>query len=90
MLIEWNEEKNIEVSSKEERFFISFKDCKEKILAWEILAILPNKNKPHQKIFVLKIKNYPIAVPFVETEKWIFLKTLYPERRFKKYLKEDL
>lgn len=47
----------------------------------------PNKEKyPSQKIFVLLINNYIFLVPFVENEKYIFLKTIIPSRKFtKKY-----
>lgn len=50
----------------------------------------PNSNKyKHQKIYVIELNNYVYLVPFVESENKIFLKTIFPSRKFtKKYLKE--
>lgn len=66
---------------------IGFEEISAAIASGNVLAILdhPNKKKfPNQKIFVIKIKNYVYAVPFVETEEEIFLKTIYPSRKYKK------
>lgn len=35
----------------------------------------------HQKIFVVEIRGYACHVPFVETDREIFLKTVYPSRK---------
>ena len=41
----------------------------------------PNKEKYlHQRIFVVDINNYAFLVPYVESEKEIFLKTVIPSR----------
>lgn len=43
----------------------------------------PNKSDyPHQRIFILQIKDYVYLVPYVETEEEIFLKTIIPSRKF--------
>jgi hypothetical protein len=82
--INWNLEKNKKLI--EERN-ISFEMCLLKIQDGEILDILHNRNYIEQKIFVLEIKNYIYLIPFVETEKEVFLKTIIPSRKFtKKYL----
>jgi hypothetical protein len=51
----------------------------------------PNKERyPNQDIFIIfiMIKNYVYLVPYVETEKEIFLKTIIPSRKMtKKYKK---
>ena len=51
----------------------------------------PNKERyPNQDIFIIfiMIKNYVYLVPYVETEKEIFLKTVIPSRKMiKKYKK---
>ncbi len=45
----------------------------------------PNKNKyPTQSIFVIKIREYIYAVPFVEDDEKIFLKTIIPSRKLTK------
>jgi len=41
-----------------------------------------------QRIFIVKIREYAYLVPFLETEREIFLKTIIPSRRAtKKYLR---
>ncbi len=59
----------------------------------DLLDILehPNKEKyPEQKIFVVNVKNYAHLVPFIETEKTIFLKTVIPSRKMtRKYLGDN-
>ena len=72
----WNNNKNEEL--KKERG-ISFEDVIYYIENRQLLAILKhtNQNKyPGQKLFVLEIDNYAYLIPFVETEKEIFLKTI--------------
>jgi len=45
----------------------------------------------HQNVYVVRMKGYVFAVPFVEDEEKIFLKTIFPSRRYaKKYLKDSL
>lgn len=50
----------------------------------------PSSNFPNQEVFLVAINNYPCIVPFVETEEDIFLKTIIPDRRFKKFIEENL
>ena len=63
------------------------------IEAGDVLDIIEPQNKkkyPNQRIFVVNINNYAYRVPFVENEKEIFLKTIFPDRRStKRYLKGD-
>ncbi len=49
----------------------------------------PNREKyKEQKLFIVKIENYVYLVPYVETKKEIFLKTIIPSRKAtKEYLK---
>lgn len=84
----WNNEKNAKL--KEERG-ISFEDIVFHIQQGQILAIAdhPNQEKyPNQKIFIVKVDNYAYLVPFVESEKEVFLKTIIPSRKAtKQYLR---
>ncbi len=70
---------------------VSFTDAIKAIKTAKAVDVIdhPNKNKyPNQRIFILKVKNYIIAVPFIETKDEIFLKTIYRSRKYtKKYLK---
>ena len=50
----------------------------------------PSAKDPHQKIFVVEIDSYAYAVPYVEDNEKIFLKTIIPSRKAtKKYLKGE-
>ncbi len=85
--IRWNEEKNRKL--KEQRG-ISFEDVIIEIEKGHILDILEHPNQQRyagQRIFVVEINGYAYLVPFIETEKEVFLKTVIPSRKAtKKYL----
>jgi hypothetical protein len=52
----------------------------------------PDSDRPHQRIYVVRIENYAYAVPYVldQENREIFLKTAYPSRKFtKQYLKGE-
>ncbi len=76
---------------KEERN-ISFEEVVLNIEIGNLLDILEHQNKnryPNQKIFVIFIRNYTYCVPFVEEGEKVFLKTIFPSRKFHKiYSKE--
>ena len=96
---EWNDEKNERL--KEERgmesaqggrqFCVSFEDILYYIDKGDVLDIVPHPLQakyPGQKMFVVAVDNYAYLVPFIETEKGVFLKTVIPSRKAtKKYLK---
>jgi len=48
----------------------------------------PNKQKyPKQKMYLIKMKNKIVIVPFIEEINYNFLKTIYPSQKYtKKYL----
>jgi len=85
----WNNDKNEKL--KKERG-IAFEDVIYYIENEKLCAILKHKNQVKylgQKIYVVEINNYAYLVPFVETEREIFLKTIIPSRKAtKKYLEE--
>ncbi len=86
----WNIEKNLLL--KKERNF-SFEQIVLHIESGDLLDIVahPNKEKfAHQKMLIVKIEDYIIAVPFVENNKERFLKTIIPSRKLtKQYLKDE-
>ena len=41
---------------------------------------------PNQRIMVISIENYPYCIPYIMNDKEIVLKTIYPDRKFKKLL----
>lgn len=87
--VDWNKDKNEKL--KEERD-ISFEEVSEAITSKKTLDAFdhPNQKKyPGQKVVVVEIRNYAYFVAYVEDEKKIFLKTVYPDRELtKKYLKK--
>ena len=57
------------------------------------VAVLMHPNQlryPNQKISVVLIEDYAYLVPFVETDREIFLKTIIPSRKATKQFKGDL
>ena len=86
-LYNWNNEKNLLL--KQERGY-SFEQIVSHIESGDLLDIVehPNKEKyAHQKILIVKIEEYVIAVPFVENGNERFLKTIIPSRKLtKQYL----
>lgn len=86
----WNTDKNEELKKSRN---ISFEEIVLAICSDSLIDIYehPNQNKyPGQKIYAVDYKEYIFLIPFIETEKEIFLKTIIPSRKAtKKYLKED-
>lgn len=86
--IHFNKEKN-QFLKKIRR--ISFEDIIRAINNGKIIKVINHPNKirfPNQKIYLIHINDYIYAVPYVETEKELFLKTVYKSTKYtKKYLK---
>ncbi|MEN8146321.1 MAG: toxin [Campylobacterota bacterium] len=86
----WNPEKNLLL--KKERN-LSFEQIVSHIESGDLLDIVEHPNKErfsHQKILIVKIEDYVIAIPFVENAKERFLKTIIPSRKLtKQYLKDS-
>ena len=80
-LFDWSDEKNRQLQKERG---ISFEKIAFHIQSGKLLAILehPNRQKyKNQKIAVVDIDGYAYAVPYVETEEVIFLKTAFPSRK---------
>jgi uncharacterized DUF497 family protein len=86
----WNHGKNKRL--KVERN-VSFEEVVFHIERGQLLDIVehPNQEKyKGQRIFIVNINDYAYLVPFVETEREVFLKTIIPSRKAtKKYLRGD-
>lgn len=71
---------------------MTFPDVIEAIAEDKVLAHFdhPDQEKyPGQKIFVLENNGYAYCVPYViDGERW-FLKTIYPNRKFKNLIKGE-
>ncbi len=87
--IVWDAEKN---SLLQKERSVCFEDILLALAKGDLLDHLvhPNQGKyPGQSIMVVKIRDYAYLVPYVETEEYIFLKTVIPSRKAtKKYLKK--
>ena len=69
---------------------IGFLDIIKAVEEGHVLKSIDNPNRkkfPNQKMMLVKIKKYIYVVPYVETENEIFLKTIYPSRKYTKKLK---
>ena len=80
-IFNWNSEKN-QLLVRERG--ISFERIVFEIASGNELAVLnhPNQGKyPGQKISMVQVDDYVYAVPFIETETEIFLKTIIPNRK---------
>lgn len=84
--ITWNPQKNERL--KAERG-VSFEDIVFHIQAGDIIETFDHPNQkryPGQQIHAVRVEEYVYLVPFVETEKEVFLKTIIPSRKAtKKY-----
>jgi uncharacterized DUF497 family protein len=84
----WNNEKNQLLKSERN---ISFEEVVFDIEKQHVLDIVQHPNQERysgQKIFIINIENYAYLVPFVESEREIFLKTIIPSRKAtKQYLR---
>ncbi|SRR6266404_8982629 len=79
--IKFNEEKNqLLIATRR----ISFEDVIEALKKGQLLADVahPGQKHPRQRLYVVKIKEYAYAVPYVSDvrKQEIFLKTVYPSR----------
>jgi hypothetical protein len=61
----------------------------EEIIRARLIAVKRHPARPEQKVMLFYHKRYVWVVPFVETEEEIFLKTLYPSRKYTRIYKEE-
>ncbi|MDD4953839.1 MAG: toxin [Candidatus Omnitrophica bacterium] len=61
----------------------------EEIINARLLDVREHPTRDNQGILIYEHKNYIWAVPFVDDEEGIFLKTLYPCRKYKKIYKKE-
>jgi len=59
----------------------------EEIIQAKFLGIEDNPSWGNQRIFIFEHRGYVWAVPFVRESDGVFLKTIYPSRKFKKIYK---
>lgn len=80
--ISWSEQKSKELLLKRG---VSFDDVLSALQDDRFLAIEEHPNRlkyPHQKILIVRLYGYVYIVPFVESNEGLFLKTIYPDRKY--------
>lgn len=75
--IKWNALKNIRLKLTRNVTF-------QEIIKADLLGLGSHSSRSHQSVLIFKYKGYIWAVPFVFERKGIFLKTIYPSRKYKK------
>jgi uncharacterized DUF497 family protein len=79
--IKWNAEKSL--SLKAERG-VSFEEILAAISQGGLLRVKEHPNRAkygHQKMLVVRIREYAYLVPYVENDQEIFLKSIMPSRK---------
>ena len=85
----WNQEKNDILKLERD---VCFEDVVTLINDNKILDIIKHPNQlkyPEQKIYIVLLQGYVHMVPFVRSEREIFLKTIVPSRKMHKIYKGD-
>jgi len=86
--ITWNVEKAEALRLDQSRGGVTFEDCVDALEGGRILDNIRNPvlNRKNQWMYILEINNYAYAVPYVKSKdaNEIFLKTVYPSRKFTK------
>ncbi len=59
----------------------------EELVRAKAIDVRNHPKNPRQELMLFEYQGYIWVVPFVETEKEIFLKTLYPSRKFTRLYK---
>jgi hypothetical protein len=81
-VINWNDDKDKWLKTTRG---ISFQEIADRIAAGDYIDALEHPSRTGQQVFVIRIKDYTWAVPFIiEADETIFLKTVYPSRRLHK------
>jgi len=84
LVYEWNEEKNTLLSKERD---ICFEDVLFALKNEKLLDIILSPTHEGQKCFVVEIRSYAYVIPYVTVSATqIFLKTIYPSRKYTKLL----
>ena len=90
-IFDWNEDKNRWLKNERGVSFEQIVFCIENGKLLDVIKH-PNKKKyREQRFYVVDVNNYVYIVPYVEKENVIFLKTIFPSRKYTKIylLQED-
>jgi hypothetical protein len=81
-IVRWNLEKAKILVEDPARGGVGFEEAVVAIESGAVLDIIANPVRENQRMFVLEIDGYAYVVPFVENDEGIFLKTVYPSRKY--------
>ncbi len=85
--IKWSVEKNQHLINCR---LVSFEEVLLALSKRKLIKIIPSPTHLAQNCLVVEIRNYAYVIPYVEDDEKIFLKTIYPSRKFTKYfLREE-
>lgn len=79
--IRWSEEKNLQLQAERG---VAFEEILFHMERGDLLDVIEHPQAErfgHQKIFVVRVDDYVYLVPFVESDREIFLKTIIPSRK---------
>ena len=79
--IRWNADKSLLLKAERD---VSFEEVLSAISQGGLLGVMDHPNRAkygHQKMFVVRIRDYAYLVPYVESENEIFLKSIIPSRK---------
>jgi hypothetical protein len=88
-IIEYNLEKD---KLLQEKYGVGFEDIIKARNGNRIIANIKHPNKVkylHQRMMFVEIKDYIYAVPYIMDEEKIFLKTIYPSRKYTKIFQSE-
>ena len=80
-VVRWNPSKNEELKKKRG---VSF----EEILSARLVSVQEHPSRTHQNIMLFELDGYIWVVPYVQQGEKIFLKTLFPSRKYTRKWKE--
>lgn len=89
-IFDWSNEKNALLKKTRD---VSFEQAVSAIKEGRLITVIKNPNQkkyPNQKTLLVEIDDYVYLVPCIESESKVFLKTIFPSRKFTKiYLEEE-
>lgn len=79
--IRWNPDKSLSLKAERD---VSFEEVISAISQGGLLRVMDHPDRAkygHQKMLVVRIRDYAYLVPYVESENEIFLKSIMPSRK---------
>ena len=80
----WNEKKAATLHGDVKRRNVGFEECVHALENGKMIVDIPNPSPqfPHQRIFIIDINNYAHVVPYLPGDDYVFLKTVFPSRKY--------